>query len=70
MKNKLRTTKIALVISSISLFISAINLLFCVLNKQNIAGAVSTFCCMIAVLCSNIAIYSSAKKDNNDQQKP
>ncbi len=69
MKNKLKTTKIALVISSIALFVSAINLLFCVLNKQNMASAVSIFCCMIAVLCSNIASYSSAKKDNDDLNK-
>lgn len=27
------------------------------------------FCCMIAVLCSNIASYSSAKKDNDDLNK-
>ena len=69
MKNKLKTIKIALVISSIALFISAINLLFCATNKQNMAGAVSIFFCMIAVLCSNIAIYSSIKKDNGDHDK-
>lgn len=43
MKDKLKTIKIALVISSIALFVSAINLLFCVLNKQNMASAVSIF---------------------------
>jgi len=60
MKNKLRISQIGCIISSVAMLISAINLIV-----SSNTFSITIFLCMIAVLCSNLAIYAEQKKKDD-----
>ncbi len=61
MKNPIRIYKIASIILSISVLILAITTIISGFDNTQVI----TFACMVAVLCTNLALYSSQKKKDN-----
>ena len=62
MKDKLKIAGIGVAVSSVAVLISVISMFIGNFD----GGSITIFCCMIAVFCSNIAIYAAAKKNEDE----
>lgn len=69
MSNKLKSKKIACMISVIGLAIAAISLLYCQLNGIKLWPSITIFCSMTAIFCATLSIYTKQKKVDRDSKK-
>jgi len=62
MKKTIKAIHIALAVSSLAVIITGISLFISGFEGSQVI----IFCCMIAIFCANLAIYSSEKENNKD----
>ena len=65
MKNSKKVAGIACIISSVAVVISAISVIISNFDR----APITIFFCMIAVFCSNLAIYFAQKKKDEGKDK-
>jgi hypothetical protein len=67
MKKSDKTAGIGVALSAGAMFITVINMIVSGFDGGFDGSQIALFCCMVAIFCSNLAIYSAEKKKTDDK---
>ena len=68
-KNTLKTSRLALVISSVAMLIAAANMLVSALGGLPMWSSATLMLCMITIFFANLSLYSKKKKERQDAEQ-